>query len=59
MLLYLDTFDGGDYPEFVMPGEAASKPEPMQKLRAVFDLLKPFDVQFLAFYGAPKCEPIS
>jgi hypothetical protein len=42
-----------------MPGEAASKPEPMQKLRAVFDLLKPIDVQFLAFYGAPKCEPMS
>lgn len=32
---------------------------PMQKLKAVFDLLKPFDVQFLALYGAPKCEPTS
>jgi hypothetical protein len=59
MLVYLDTFDGGDYRELVMPGEAASKPETMEKLEAVFDLLKPFDVQFLALYGAPKCEPMS
>jgi hypothetical protein len=39
-----------------MPGETY-KPVEMQKVSATFDLLKPFDVQFLARYGAPKCEP--
>jgi hypothetical protein len=56
MLVVIDNFDGGNYPAYLMPGETY-KPVEMQKVSATFDLLKPFDVQFLARYGAPKCEP--
>ena len=56
MLVVIDHFDGGNYPAYLMPGETY-KPVEMQKVSATFDLLKPFDVQFLARYGAPKCEP--
>jgi hypothetical protein len=55
MLVVIDTFDGGNYPAFLMLGEAY-KPVEMQKVSATFDLLKPFDVQFLARYGAPNLE---
>ena len=58
MLVVLDTFSGGDSPEFLKPGEVY-KPQDMLKVTGTFDLLKPFDVQFLALYGVPKCEPTS
>jgi hypothetical protein len=57
MLVYLDTFDGGDYRELVMPGEAASKPETMEKLEAVFDAQTPSTCSFWDFMAHQDANP--
>ena len=55
MLVVIDNFDGGNYPAYLMPGETY-KPVEMQKVRATFDLLKPFHEQCEAIYRPPKLK---